>query len=130
MEELPASTCPSTTLDKHCICKNHDLRRAVYDCLTLKCSVRDNFAAINITATACGVEPVSTVDISIEFYATFTTLTVIFISARMATKIAGISTWWWDDTTIVIVFVRSQTNALYSGLATFFSLLARICLAN
>lgn len=92
--------------------------------------MRDNFAAINITATACGVEPVSTVDISIEFYATFTTLTVIFISARMATKIAGISTWWWDDTTIVIVFVRSQTNALYSGLATFFSLLARICLAN
>ncbi|KAI6608642.1 hypothetical protein MCOR04_000106 [Pyricularia oryzae] len=112
VEELPASTCPSTTLDKHCICKNHDLRRAVYDCLTLKCSVRDNFAAINITATACGVEPVSTVDISIEFYATFTTLTVIFISARMATKIAGISTWWWDDTTIVIVFIIHMATSL------------------
>ncbi|TLD19697.1 hypothetical protein PspLS_09605, partial [Pyricularia sp. CBS 133598] len=112
VDELPASTCPSTSLDKHCICTNHDLRRAVYDCLTLKCSVRDNFAAINITATACGVEPVSTVDISIEFYATFTTLTVIFISARMATKIAGISTWWWDDTTIVIVFAIHMATSL------------------
>ncbi|KAI6362072.1 hypothetical protein MCOR25_006307 [Pyricularia grisea] len=115
VEELPASTCPSTSLDKHCICTNHDLRRAVYDCLTLKCSVRDNFAAINVTATACGVEPVSTVDISIEFYATFTTLTVIFISGRMATKIAGISTWWWDDTTIVIVFIIHMATSL-SGL--------------
>ncbi|TLS31382.1 hypothetical protein PpBr36_02471 [Pyricularia pennisetigena] len=117
VDELPASSCPSTSLDKHCICNNHDLRRAVYDCLRLKCSVRDNFATINLTAAACGVEPVSTVDISIELYAVFTTLTTIFISARMATKIAGISTWWWDDTTIVIAFLLMEIIHMATSLA-------------